>query len=151
MHTVRQAIPALAIVLGTVSCRPSMGSSGTMGDIAVSAAAVSAPPEGAPAPAFFRIENHGAVPDTLFHIASPDADSVRLHQVTGGQMQPVPLLAVPAGGAVRLHPGSYHLMLEGLHRSLAVGDTVTLVLSFTRAGDLRFKVPVLRYSDAVGS
>ena len=139
----------VVLALGATSCRPSLGSSAELGSLAVTHAAVSAPPAGAPAPAFLRIANHGSATDTLLGVVSPDADAVMLHAMVGGQMQSLPLLALPAGGEVRMRPGSYHLMLEGVRRPLAAGDTVTLVLRFAAAGELAFLVPVLRYSDAV--
>ena len=41
------------------------------------------------------------------------------------------------GARVELKPGSYHLMLIGLKRALAPGQTVTLTLEFERAGGSR--------------
>jgi copper(I)-binding protein len=139
----------LAVAIAVAGCRPAGGGSAEAGAIAISRAAVSAPPADAPAPAFLVIENHGSAPDTLLGVTSPDADSVVLHTMVGGQMQPVPSLAIPAGARVRLHPGAYHLMLEGLRRPLAVGDTVTLRFRFAEAGQIPVRTPVLRYSEAV--
>lgn len=131
-----------------LACRSAPGSTAELETIVVRNAAVSAPPAGAPAPAFLRIANRGRVTDSLVRVSSPDADSVILHTMLGGQMQSVAALVLPAGDAVRLGPGSYHLMLEGLRRPLAVGDSVTLFLRFAVAGELALRVPVLRYSDA---
>jgi len=138
----------MGVLAVTAACRSAPGSTAELETIVVSHAAVSAPPAGAPAPAFLRVANRGTVPDSLLRVSSPDADSVILHTMVAGQMQPVPALALPPGETVRLRPGSYHLMLEGPHRSLAVGDSVTLLLQFAAAGELAFRVPVLRYSDA---
>jgi len=49
-------------------------------------------------------------------------------------MHPVARLEVPAGGSVRLKPGSYHLMLMGLTGDLVAGKTIQLDLVFERAG-----------------
>jgi len=136
-------------VSGSIGCRPANGGSAERGDIAISHAAVSVSPAGAPAPAFLRMTNSGSAADTLVHVESPDADSVMLHAMVAGRMQPLPSLAVPAGAQIRLRPGSYHLMMEGVHRTLAVGDTVTLVFRFAAAGAVAVRTPVLRYSEAV--
>ena len=144
--------PGWSLVVGVLvgmGCRAAPGGSAEAGSIAVSHAAVSVPPAGAPAPAFLRIQNRGSTADTLLGVDSPDADSVVLHTMVDGRMQPQAWLAVPPGAAVRLRPGSYHLMLEGVSRTLAVGDTVTLVLRFAVAGAVPVRTPVLRYSEAV--
>jgi hypothetical protein len=72
-----------------------------------------------------------------------------LHSVTAGRMETVEWLAVPPGERVTLAPGGYHLMLHGLRHAVAAGDTLTLRLRFSGAGELVVRVPVLRYSEAV--
>jgi len=49
---------------------------------------------------------------------------------------------VAPGARVELKPGSYHLMLIGLKRTLAPGQTVTLTLRFERAGALTARAEV---------
>jgi copper(I)-binding protein len=150
MHSpVSRALGALAAVVGALGCRaaPGGGTAGH-GPLVISRAAVSISPDGAPAPAFLRLDNRGTAADTLLGVGSPDADSVILHTMVAGQMEHVPLLVIPAGARVRLRPGSYHLMLEGV-RPLSLGDTVTLVLRFAMAGEVSVRTPALRYSDAV--
>jgi copper(I)-binding protein len=139
----------LAAVMGGVGCHPAPGGYAESGNIVVSHAAVSVPPAGAPAPAFLLIENRATDADTLVEVRSPEADSVVLHAMVGGRMQPLSALAVPPREQVRLRPGSYHLMLEGVRRTLAVGDTVVLILRFVVAGEVPVRTPVLRYSEAV--
>jgi len=139
---------AVAVVAG-LSCRTApSGGAAEQGSLVISRAAVSISPAGAPAPAFLHVDNRGPAADTLLTVTSPDADSVILHTMVGGQMEHVPSLVIPAGARVRLRPGSYHLMLEGV-RPLALGDTVTLVLRFAMAGEVPVRTPALRYSDAV--
>ena len=139
----------IAGVMGGMGCRAAPGGRTGQGSIVISHAAVSVPPAGAPAPAFLRIENRGSVDDTLWEVESPDADSIVLHTMVGGRMQPLPSLVVSPWSRIRLRPGSYHLMLEGVHRTLAAGDSVTLVLRFAVAGAITVRTPVLRYSEAV--
>jgi len=138
-----------AVTLAGPGCRAAPGGgSAEQGALVISRAAVSISPAGAPAPAFLHLDNRGPAADTLLGVRSPDADSVILHTMVGGQMEHVPSLVIPAGARVRLRPGSYHLMLEGVH-PLTVGDTVTLVLRFALAGEVPVRTPALRYSDAV--
>ena len=49
-------------------------------------------------------------------------------------MRPVDAIALPAGEAVELKPGGYHVMLLGLVKPLAVGDEIPLTLTFEKAG-----------------
>ena len=51
-------------------------------------------------------------------------------------------LAIPAGGSVALKPGSYHVMLIGLKKPLAAGETFPLTLTFAKAGNISVTVPV---------
>ena len=95
------------------------------------------------------MDNHGSAPDTLLAVDSPDADSVVLHTMVGGQMETVAFVPVPTLGQVAFAPGGYHLMINGVHRPLAVGDTLSLVFRFARAGSVPVRAPVLTYSEAV--
>lgn len=58
-------------------------------------------------------------------------------------MRPVAAIDLPAGTAVSLQPGGYHVMLFDLAAPLEVGDTITLTLVFTTADEVVVKVPVL--------
>jgi copper(I)-binding protein len=51
------------------------------------------------------------------------------------------------GDSVRLRPGGRHVMLEGLRRPLAAGDSLRAVLRFRRAGALAITAPVVAYQD----
>ena len=57
-------------------------------------------------------------------------------------MRPVARVEIPAGGSLQLKPGSYHVMLIGLARDLAVGDTIDLTLTFEKAGSITVKAQV---------
>jgi copper(I)-binding protein len=140
------AAAALALAGG---CHGSRGGSAVQGDIGVSHAVVPVPASRTEASAFMVIENRGGAAVTLVEATSPDADSVRLDQEIGGQMQAVPGIGIPAGSRMRLVPGGYHLMLEGLRRPLALGDTVTLHLTFAPSGSVTIRAPLLTYTDAV--
>lgn len=58
------------------------------------------------------------------------------------KMQKVDKIAVPAGGTVELKPGGLHVMLFGLKKDLAVGDTVKVTLTFTEGGEMTVDAPV---------
>lgn len=58
-------------------------------------------------------------------------------------MQPVDRIELPAGQAVELKPGGYHIMLMDLVKPLAVGDTIKITFTFEKAGDITIDVPVL--------
>ena len=83
--------------------------------------------------------------------SSPVASVVEIHEMKmdGNVMRMRALesgLALPAGRAVDLKPGGYHVMLMGLKQALPEGSTVPLTLTFTdaqgRAGAVTLQVPV---------
>ncbi|MDO8363554.1 MAG: copper chaperone PCu(A)C [Actinomycetota bacterium] len=63
----------------------------------------------------------------------------------GGEMtmRPVEFIELPAGVAVELKPGGYHIMLIDLVAPLEVGTTLQLTLTFENAGAITIDVPVL--------
>ena len=149
---VRPYPPTLVCALAALalSCAgAARGGHAESGDIVISHAVISLPPPSTAAPGFFVLENRGSTLDTLLAIDSPDADSVAMHTVVGGQMEPVAMVAVPTYGKVRFAPGGYHLMIGGLRKPLVVGDTITLALHFAHAGRVLVGAVTLTYSEAV--
>ncbi|HQV56683.1 MAG TPA: copper chaperone PCu(A)C [Ilumatobacteraceae bacterium] len=57
-------------------------------------------------------------------------------------MRKIDSLDIPAGTAVELKPGGYHVMLIGLVKPLVAGSNVELTLTFEKAGDVKVTVPV---------
>ena len=94
---------------------------------------------------FMKIENKGAA-DQLLSASSPVAGEVQLHEMSmEGQvmkMRQVKDIAIPAGGAVELKPGSFHLMFLNIKAPLAAGETIPVKLKFAKAGELEVKFPV---------
>lgn len=70
--------------------------------------------------------------------SSPVAASVEVHEMsmTDGvmRMRAIPALNLPAGKAVTLKPGSYHVMLMGLKAPVNAGDVVPVALTIERDG-----------------
>lgn len=68
----------------------------------------------------------------LVAASSPVAGVVEIHEMTMVdnvmRMRPIAGLDLPAGKAVELKPGGYHVMLMDLKQALKAGDTVTVTL-----------------------
>lgn len=69
----------------------------------------------------------------LVEVKSPVAGAVEVHEMTMEQdvmkMRALPNgLELPAGKAVSLKPGGYHVMLMDLKRAMKEGDSVTVTL-----------------------
>lgn len=58
-------------------------------------------------------------------------------------MREVDSIDLPAGVAVELKPGGYHIMLIDLVNPLEVGTTLKITLVFEKAGSITIDVPVL--------
>jgi periplasmic copper chaperone A len=105
-----------------------------------------APTTAANTAGYVTITNGGSGDDALLSATSPDASDVEVHETSMDSgmaaMKPVDRVPVPAGGTVRLEPGGYHLMIMGLSRTLAPGDTIELHLTFEHAGTIMVKAEV---------
>jgi len=93
---------------------------------------------------------------SLVAVESPVAGSVQIHEMKLEndvmQMRPIQRLDLPAGKAVELKPGGYHVMLMDLKQELKPGDSVPVTLVIEGAGGKResveLKAPVKPLSDA---
>jgi copper(I)-binding protein len=106
-------------------------------------------------PVSLQIRNDGDEPDRLLGGSTPIAERVEVHQsrlIDGQRMMGLLAegLAIPAGSTVTLEPGSDHLMLIGLQRTLVQGDTFPLTLWFAQAGEVTVTGRVRRKVDAAG-
>ena len=89
---------------------------------------------GSSASMFLYAYNGGGSADKLISVSAPGtATSV---QLTGGS------IALPAQAAARLTGPAPEIVLSGLTRTLAAGQTVTMVLTFQNAGAISLTVPV---------
>ena len=83
---------------------------------------------------------------------SPVAGVVEVHEMAMDngvmKMRAVPSLALPAGKAVELKPGGYHVMLMDLKAPLQKDTTIPLTLTFKNAkgqeSKTELKVPVMQ-------
>lgn len=91
----------------------------------------------------------------LVSVRSNVAALVELHEMTiqDGvmKMREIPGLALPAGKAVDLKPGSYHVMLMNLKQQMKAGDSVPLTLVFEDKTGKRDTVEVKAEVRALGT
>lgn len=90
---------------------------------------------------FLRIENRGTEDDRLLSATSEAAGETQIHEMVMVEdvMRMRPLadgLVIPAGGAVDLSPGGFHLMFMDLREPFVEGRTVDVTLTFERAGSI---------------
>ena len=87
------------------------------------------------------------VDDRLMAASSPVAGRAEVHEMTmDGQVMRMREqkdgIALPAGKAVALAPGGYHIMLMDLHKPLLVGQVIAIQLRFQHAPPLDLQVKV---------
>ena len=104
------------------------------GDIVLSDAWVRAlPPVQKVTAGYLTVTNAGNAAVTITGGSAELAGALEIHttrEVNGMmRMEPLPELVVPAGGSVALSPGGTHLMLLGLERMPAPGESVKLCLT----------------------
>lgn len=76
--------------------------------------------------------------DALLRITTPVADAAELHATSEEngmmKMRPVTRLELKAGVPVQLAPGGMHIMLVGMHESIAAGARIPVTFEFEQAG-----------------
>jgi hypothetical protein len=97
--------------------------------------------------AYLTFVNHDTVTVHVTSWSSPDAQAVELHETMqmNGMMHMMPVTdppAVVAGDSLVLAPGGKHLMVIGLKKRAAAGDSITLVLATDAGRSLRFGAKV---------
>jgi len=105
-------------------------------------------PAGLPTGAvYLTVANLGHGPDRLIGAQTPVAAHMTLHRTTMVQGM-MSMAAVPGGaeiapgGVLKIAPGGYHFMLEGLKRGLAPGAHFPATLTFAHAGRVTIEVQV---------
>ncbi len=98
--------------------------------------------------AFMALVNHTDEDDRLIGASTDVAKRVELHthmDMGDGVMKMMHVeegFAIAAGETHMLQRGGDHVMLMGLNQELKQGDTITLTLTFEKAGDMVIEVPV---------
>ena len=119
-----------------------------LGDINISLPFTRATLPNAPvAGGFLTIENTGTEPDRLISARSDIAGDTQIHEMAmqGDVMKMRPLadgLEIPAGKTVVLAPGGFHIMFMGLKQTLVEGETITVTLTFEKAGTVDVVLPI---------
>ncbi len=98
--------------------------------------------------AFMHIANHSDADDRLISARSDVAKKIELHthidagngvmqmrQVKGG-------FEIPAQGMHMLARGGDHIMFMGLTREVVDGDSITVTLTFEKAGEITIEIPI---------
>jgi len=114
----------------------------TFGDkIEVQNVWVRAAAENANSAGYMDILNGTEKSDTLMAVETEGVSKSEVHESYTTEnglsgMRPVENLTIPPGSALKLQPGSYHLMLMDLKRELRPGDSLQISLQFAQAGTL---------------
>jgi copper(I)-binding protein len=107
---------------------------------------VAAPPNARVIAGYMSIGNKSSQSRKLIKVSSEHFKRIEIHrtEMRGDVMRMVPLeeLDIPAGGAVSLQPGSYHLMLIGPEFVPKEGGNVNLILKFDNGEILHINSPV---------
>lgn len=118
---------------------------GGAGPLTIEAPWTRAAGQGGQGAGYLTIRNAGPA-DRLLSASTPAATRIELHtHLRDGdvmRMRPVEDIPVPANGSVTLQPSGLHLMLIGLTRPFAVGESVPVTLRFERAGEVVVNLPV---------
>lgn len=96
---------------------------------------------------FLTIENPGGSEDRLIAVSTPAAARAELHthmQDANGvmAMTRIDSVTIPAKAMHALERGGDHVMLLGLTKPLAQGETIPLTLTFAKGGEITVDVPV---------
>ncbi|WKZ52630.1 MAG: copper chaperone PCu(A)C [Anaerolineales bacterium] len=97
--------------------------------------------------AYFVIENGTASDDTLLSVSSDIATATEVHMsmMDGNGMMSMQMqetVNIPASKKVEFKAGGLHVMFIGLTRDLNIGDTITLILRFEKAGETSLQMEV---------
>lgn len=141
-------VTVLRLAVGAISLWAQAASAGQQGLSFADAWIRAVPPGMGMTAGFGTLRNDGPADILLTAFSSPEFADVSLHrteEVDGvSRMRSVPSLPVPAGAAVELAPGGYHLMLMKPLRPLDAGQPVTVRITAEDGRAFTFEVPVER-------
>lgn len=128
---------------------PAPAAQAVIGDISIRGAFIRATLPRAPVGgAYLTITNAGGQDDRLIGATAPVGRNVEIHEMSmqDGVMSMRRMadgLVIPAGHSVTLDPSGMHLMINGLTERLEEGGTLTLILTFERAGEVAVPFDIL--------
>lgn len=145
IHLLRTALAAAILIV-----TPAFAQDGTihLGPLNISGPFTRATLPNAPVGGgFLSIENTGTEADRLVSATSSVAKDTQIHEMAmeGDVMKMRALtdgLEIPAGETITLAPGGFHLMFLGLNQAFVEGETVTVTLTFEKAGTVDVVLPV---------
>jgi copper(I)-binding protein len=120
----------------------------TVGSLVVSEPWTRATPPGARVGGgYLTIRNTGAETDSLLSVTSTASEKTELHEMKTEDdvmtMRPVEGgVEIPAGGALALEPGGYHIMFIRPKAPFQQGESVPLTLTFAKAGAVTVELVV---------
>lgn len=155
-HDLEHPAPVLLVAAGEESSghRHSSHHAGTdqagsasIGPITVEGAYARASLGKAPNSVVYMTIRTGGESDRLLQVDSPVAEAVEVHTTEMDsqgvmKMRPVEAVSIEPTAATEMRPGGLHIMLLRLVDPLEEGSTIPLTLTFEKAGELTFDVPV---------
>lgn len=96
---------------------------------------------------YLTVKNTGSTPDRLISISADISGKAEIHEmaVKDGVMTMRPVtggLEIPAGGELKLEPGSYHIMFMELKAPAVEGVKFPGTLTFEKAGTVKVEFAV---------
>lgn len=96
---------------------------------------------------YLTVKNNGSTPDRLISVTAEISGKGEIHEMTvkDGVMNMRPVaggLEIPAGGEVKLEPGSYHIMFMELKAPAVEGAKFPGKLTFEKAGTVEVEFAV---------
>ena len=140
---------AIALTSLIVFAAPALADPVKVGDIEITNAwARATPPGAATAAAYLTVTNTGTAADTLTSVETPVAGMAMLHkmEMDNGVMKMRMVdggIALDPGKSATLAPNGLHIMLMDMNAPLKAGGTLSLTLTFAKAGNVTLTVPVL--------
>lgn len=125
--------------------------SAPLAPIQIDVAIIPAPPAPGEVALYLVIRNNSDA-DTLVEVSTPIAQSAAIHRTVttrdGMQhMEATGSLAIPPRSVTTLKPGDVHVMLTGLSRQPAAGESVAVRLRFARGSEMVMTATVIPYAD----
>ncbi|MEV6314251.1 copper chaperone PCu(A)C [Streptomyces sp. NPDC051776] len=133
---------ALAVTVAFALSGCSESGSGAGADLKAEGAYVPQPVMADMASGYLVVRNTGDAEDRLTSVTSDLSDDVTMHRTTGGTMERVDSLRIPAGGALKLARGGSHLMFMKLKHKPRKGEKVSVRLHFAKSDPIELDVPV---------